>query len=200
MQTRFQPLPPRPSSPSPLPFIIIIVILVLLLIGLGIWLVLLLTKPKTTATPSCPPEQTTAPVYLYGFAPGPSPREISASSGVLTPSNGTLRLSPLNQAGPQNQQWRLVTQGTSVLLQHVSTSQYVTGTGGLSDNLSEAINLTLYGPFRNGRAYFLRLDRSYLTTNEDLTVTISQQSGTIPLSAEWMIVLGPCQSTGSGGC
>lgn len=195
MQTEIQQLPQGPSS---LFFIIIIIFLVLLLIGLLVWLVVLLTRPKLT----CPSEtpSTTTPVYLYGFAPGPVAREISSASGVLTPIDNSLRISPLNQSSPQNQQWRLISQGTNILLQHVPSSRYVTGSGSslfLTDNSTQATNFSLNGPFRNGRAYYLRSGSLYLTTNDDLSVSLTQPSSTIPLNAEWMIALGSCQSTGS---
>lgn len=203
MYTEIRSSLPRPSSSSSWPFIIAIGFLVLLVIGLLIWLLVLSTRPRPTCPPvtSCPP-QTTLPIYLYGFVPGPTAREISAASGVLTPSDSSLRISPLNQAGPQNQQWRLIAHGTNLLLQHVPSSRYVTGSStlSLSDNSAQATNFILSGPFRNGRAYYLRSGNSYLTTNADLSVTLIQQSGPIPLNAEWIIALGPCTSTGASGC
>lgn len=191
MQTEFYPLPAGPPSPSPWPFIVIIVILVLLLVGLIIALALLSTRPSSI--------QTTLPIYIYGFAPGPAAREISASSGLLTPDNNSLRLTPINQSDPQAQQWRLINHDHRLLLQHVPTSKYIQGSQ-LTSEPSQATDFTLYGPFRNGRAYHLRSGNSYLTTKEDLGVESIQPSGQVPLNAEWMIVMGTCQSQGSGGC
>lgn len=203
MQTEIQTLPQGPSSSPSLVSIVLIVFLVLLVIGLGVWLVLLLAKPKPTCPPQPGPSSTTVPVYIYGFAPGPTAREISSASGVLTPSDNSLRVAPLSQSSPQNQQWRLISQGMNLLLQHVPSSRYVMGSNGslsFTENPAQATNFTLTGPFRNGRAYYLRSGSSYLTTNADLSVSLTQQPGAIPLNTEWMIALGSCQSTGAGGC
>lgn len=194
-----------PPSPSRVPWIVSILFLVLIIIGLGIWIaILLLRRPPPCPEQSCPPVQTPIPVYLYGFTPGPSSREIASSSGVLTPSNGSLRLSPLNQAAPLNQQWRLISRGTGTLLQHVPTSRYlsISPEGGLTftDDQAQALIWTIPGPFRNGRIYFIRSGDRHLVTNDDLSVSLLTVTTARPLNAEWIIALGTCQTTGTGPC
>ena len=198
---------PAPPCSSPTALIVVVVFLIFLLIGMGVLIVILMTRPRpscpqpvTSSRAPCPPNQVTAPVYVYGFAPGASSREISSTSGVLTPSNETTRLTPLNRMAPQNQQWRLVQRGPDLLLQHVSTSRYLNGNGETTDDPTQALGFNLLGPMRNGRSYYLRSGNSYLATNGDLTVGLIQPGGSVPLNAEWMVQLGTCQSLGEGGC
>lgn len=181
------------SCPSTTPYVVVIVLLFLLLIPLVIWLVYQLFKPKPKVT--CPIQ---SPVYLYGFAPGSKPRELSNTAGVITVLGDQVKVSPLNRANLGSQQWRLIQEGDKVILQN--GQKYLNSNLQLVSDISQAIRLSLDGPTRNGRVYRLRNGGEYLLTEEDLSIKLRDTGANVPLNSEWIIALGTCQAEAGELC
>lgn len=178
-----------------LPFILIIIFLLLVIAGLIVWMTL--NKPT-----QCSPH----PVYIYGFN-STAPREISGSSGLLTPVNAGLKLTPLSKVNPENQQWRLVNPTLSswgfsksslvpntLLLEHVGESKYIGPDLSLVTDPEEALRFKIIGPVRDGRVYYLVSGTKSLATKADGSVgLIDFSEKNLPITGEWLIAAGPCQ-------
>lgn len=188
------------TCPSTTPYVVVIVIMFLLLIPLVVWMIYQLFKPKTTCPPAkaCPAVSTPAPVYLYGFGPGGSTRELSNTTGVMTLAGDQVRALPLNKANLGAQQWRLIEEGDKVLLQN--GQRYLNSNLQPVTDVAQAVRLSLDGPSRNGRIYRLRNGKDYLITEEDSSIKLRDPGKAVPLNGEWIIALGTCQSAGDELC
>lgn len=191
------------NCPSMAPLVVIVVLLIIVIVGLIIWIFFLLRRE----CPKCetPPITELPPVLLYGFAPGVSSREITSSDGVLTPTNGELSVTQLNQSNPVNQQWQMIqTAPNQLILQHRLSEKYVGRMGEnqvkLTSNRANAFPFNLVGPSRNGRVYKLKSGKLYLATAGDRSVGLMNVEGATPLNTEWIIALGTCQATGNSNC
>src|SRR5690625_2515457 len=95
-----------------IPFTISLLILVAIVIGLAIWIFIILRRPPV----DCESEEKFSKdckyyahsVYLYGFSPGVSAREISGSNGVLSITNGDVSLVELNRRNTDDTKWYIV--------------------------------------------------------------------------------------------